>query len=612
MQQLIIDQLTSIVEKLIKESDIDDLDYQIKLQENKDKEHGDYASNIAMVIAKSFGSNPKDLAEKISKTFKLDDQVLKVEVAGPGFINFFVSELMHSEILKTIDSEKEKYGHNKSKLGKVLIEYVSSNPTGPLHVGHGRGAVFGSVLAKLLTAAGHEVDEEYYVNDYGRQMNILALSVFLRRLEWGGIDERTYIYPSLCYQGDYIKLIAKDLPSYREMREGYNDNNRPSGYSFDSIISPNRPFLGMGKRGNTEEGIDLMISKAQRILNEEIFRDPSKYQGDEVFSELRTYALNQILNMIKTDLIKLGVNHNLWFFESSLYSEEKGEDSKVNIAISELTSNNFVYEEEGALWFKSSEFKDDKDRVLQRSNGEYTYFSSDVAYHLDKYNRSYDRIINIWGSDHHGYLPRVKAAMEASGKDTNKLEVIFIQFANLVRDGKKISMSTRSGEFITLSELIDEVTADAARFFYINRKADQHLEFDLELAKKQSKDNPLYYIQYAHARICSVFNKVEYDLEEGHKNVSLSLLNAEKEIEIQKHLASFPTLIEKSAESNEPHLICYYLKDLASLFHSYYNSEKFIVDDVNLMNSRMFLLKGIKQVIFNGCEILGVNSPEEM
>ncbi|MFL2701448.1 MAG: DALR anticodon-binding domain-containing protein, partial [Gammaproteobacteria bacterium] len=245
-------------------------------------------------------------------------------------------------------------------------------------------------------------------------------------------------------------------------------------------------------------------------------------------------------------------------------------------------------------------------------NGDHTYFSSDVAYHLDKYNRSYDRIINIWGSDHHGYLPRVRAAMEASGRDTNKLEVVFIQFANLVRNGEKISMSTRSGDFITLNELMNEVTAEAARFFYINRKADQHLEFDLELAKEQTKDNPLYYIQYAHARICSVFNKVEYDLEEGHEKVDLSLLTAEKEIEIQKQLATFPALIEKAAKSNDPHLICYYLKDLASLFHSYYNSEKFIIEDSSLMISRMFLLKGVKQVIFNGLEILGVSSPEAM
>ena len=583
MQQLIIDQLTLIVQSILKESDISNSDYKIRLQENKDKEHGDYASNIAMILAKDLSLNSKDLADQISNEFPLDNQILKVEVAGPGFINFFVSKETHAQVLNAIDLKKEKYGHSKKKLGKVLIEYVSSNPTGPLHVGHGRGAVFGSVLAKLLRAAGHEVDEEYYVNDYGRQMNILTVSVWLRYLQ---NSNEEIIMSDLGYQGDYIKLIAEGL--VKENKEKY----LLSSEEHESVMS-------LLKVQKDESDIDSLISFMQKTLA-------------DGFLEIRSFALDNMLNLIKEDLDKFGVNHNLWFFESSLYSEDRGNESKANEAISKLTSNNFVYEEDGALWFKSSEFKDDKDRVLQRSNGEYTYFSSDVAYHLDKYNRAYDRIINIWGSDHHGYLPRVRAAMEASGKDTEKLEVVFIQFANLIRNGEKISMSTRSGEFISLKELLEEVTSDAARFFYINRKADQHLEFDLELAKEESKDNPLYYIQYAHARICSVFNKVKYDFTTDHKELNLSLLSTEKEIEIQKHLANFPALIEKSAKSNDPHLICYYLKDLASLFHSYYNSEKFIIEDINLMNSRMFLLKGIKQVIFNGLEILGVDSPEEM
>ena len=583
MQQLIIDQLTLIVQSILKESDISNSDYKIRLQENKDKEHGDYASNIAMILAKDLSLNSKDLADQISNEFPLDNQILKVEVAGPGFINFFVSKETHAQVLNAIDLKKENYGHSKKKLGKVLIEYVSSNPTGPLHVGHGRGAVFGSVLAKLLRAAGHEVDEEYYVNDYGRQMSILTVSVWLRYLQ---NSNKEIIMSDLGYQGDYIKLIAEGL--VKENKKKY----LLSSEEHESIMS-------LLKVQKDESDIDSLISFMQKTLA-------------DGFLEIRSFALDNMLNLIKEDLDKFGVNHNLWFFESSLYREDKGNKSKANEAISKLTSNNFVYEEDGALWFKSSEFKDDKNRVLQRSNGEYTYFSSDVAYHLDKYNRAYDRIINIWGSDHHGYLPRVRAAMEASGKDTEKLEVVFIQFANLIRNGEKISMSTRSGEFISLKELLEEVTSDAARFFYINRKADQHLEFDLELAKEESKDNPLYYIQYAHARICSVFNKVKYDFTTDHKELNLSLLSTEKEIEIQKHLANFPALIEKSAKSNDPHLICYYLKDLASLFHSYYNSEKFIIEDINLMNSRMFLLKGIKQVIFNGLEILGVDSPEEM
>ncbi len=583
MQQLIIDQLSLIVSKLLQESDVNDANYKIKLQESKDKEHGDYASNIAMILAKTLSRNPKDLAEQISKAFPLDEQILKVEIAGPGFINFFVSEESHSKILKTIDLEKEKYGHSQKQDSKVLIEYVSSNPTGPLHVGHGRGAVFGSVLAKLLSAAGHEVDEEYYVNDYGRQMSILTVSVWIRYMQNSRED---VTMSALGYQGDYIKLIADDLT--KKNKEIYLLSDK----DHERILS----FL---KIQEDEKDIDALITFMQETLA-------------EGFTEIRSFALDSMLKIIEKDLMRFGVNHNLWFFESSLYVKEQDEDCKANKAISELSSNNYVYEEDGALWFKSSDFKDDKDRVLQRSNKDHTYFSSDVAYHLDKYNRSYNRIINIWGSDHHGYLPRVEASMKALGRNTDKLEVVFIQFANLVRNGEKISMSTRSGEFITLSELLDEVTPEAARFFYINRKADQHLEFDLELAKEQSKDNPLYYIQYAHARICSVFNKAQYKPEEDSQNLDLSLLTAEKEIEIQKQLANFPSLIEKSAKSNDPHLICYYLKDLASLFHSYYNNEKFIIEDNDLMHSRLFLLKGIKQVIFNGLEILGVSSPEKM
>ena len=468
MQQKIINQLTLIVDELIKSSDVSDINYEIRLQENKDKEHGDYASNIAMILAKDLSANPKNLAEQISKDFPLDNDILKVEVAGPGFINFFVSEATHAEVLKNIDSEKAKYGHSKQKAGKVLIEYVSSNPTGPLHVGHGRGAVFGSVLANLLKAAGHEVDEEYYVNDYGRQMNILAASVWLRYLQ---NSNENISMSALGYQGDYIKLIAEGL--FKENKEKYqlSDNDQ------DSIL----PIL---KEQEDEKDIDTLISFMQSVLGEGFF-------------EIRSFALDNMLDIIKSDLINFGVKHNLWFFESSLYVGEKGGSSKADKAISDLSSNDFVYEKDGAIWFKSSELRDDKDRVLQRSNGDHTYFSSDVAYHLDKYNRSYDRIINIWGSDHHGYLPRVRAAMGASGMDINKLEVVFIQFANLVRNGEKVSMSTRSGDFITLRELINEVTPEVARFFYINRKADQHLEFDLELAKEQSKDNPLYYIQYA-------------------------------------------------------------------------------------------------------------------
>ncbi|HJL95506.1 MAG TPA: arginine--tRNA ligase, partial [SAR86 cluster bacterium] len=480
MQQQIIEKIKKILTDLYSESGIDLNEKEIRLQENKNKEHGDYASNIAMVIAKDLSEDPKIVAKRISNNFPIDDQIIKVEVAGPGFINFFIAASTHGEVLNLIDSKKASYGRSDDSMGKVLIEYVSSNPTGPLHVGHGRGAVFGSVLAKLLTVVGYEVDEEYYVNDYGRQMNILAVSVWVRYLQ---ISHKDLAMTPKGYQGDYVKSIAKDLKKEEKEKYLLNENNH-------------KKIIKILSKQEEESDIDLLISFMREVLNKGSL-------------EIRSFSLDKMLKIIKSDLKSFGVEHNLWFFESSLYKEQKTKKSDTDEAISLLQSEGFVYEEEGAMWFKSSDFRDDKDRVLKRSNGEHTYFSSDVAYHYDKYKRSYDRIINVWGSDHHGYLPRVNAAMKAIGMDVNKLEVVFIQFVNLLRNGEKIPMSTRSGEFITLKELVDEVTAEAARFFYINRKSDQHLDFDLSLAKEQSKDNPLYYVQYAHARICSVFKKHE-------------------------------------------------------------------------------------------------------
>jgi len=583
MQQQIIEKLKKILTDLYSESGIDLNEKEIRLQENKNKEHGDYASNIAMVIAKDLSEDPKIVAKRISNNFPIDDQIIKVEVAGPGFINFFIAASTHGEVLNLIDSKKASYGRSDDSMGKVLIEYVSSNPTGPLHVGHGRGAVFGSVLAKLLTVVGYEVDEEYYVNDYGRQMNILAVSVWVRYLQ---ISRKDLAMTPKGYQGDYVKSIAKDLKKEEKEKYLLNENNH-------------KKIIKILSKQEEESDIDLLISFMREVLNKGSL-------------EIRSFSLDKMLKIIKSDLKSFGVEHNLWFFESSLYKEQKTKKSDTDEAISLLQSEGFVYEEEGAMWFKSSDFRDDKDRVLKRSNGEHTYFSSDVAYHYDKYKRSYDRIINVWGSDHHGYLPRVNAAMKAIGMDVNKLEVVFIQFVNLLRNGEKIPMSTRSGEFITLKELVDEVTAEAARFFYINRKSDQHLDFDLSLAKEQSKDNPLYYVQYAHARICSVFKKHESVSKDIPTNPDTSLLTSEKEIEIQKLLATYPAVLERAAKLSEPHLICYYLKDLATLFHSYYNNEKFLIEDEKLMSARIFLLKGIKQVIFNGLEILGINSPEQM
>ena len=573
--------LVRILEDLYGDSHLNIDELKINLQENNDKKHGDLASNIALILAKPLKKNPQEIANSIRDSFIADEEITKIEVAGPGFINFFLSTKTHSEVLNEISAKKELFGKSETKNQNVLIEYVSSNPTGPLHVGHGRGAAFGSVLGALLKEAGFKVDEEYYVNDFGRQMNILAASLWLRYAQLLN-DSITMIENG--YQGEYLISIAEKLKE---------DHSNKFYRNYDSIV-------------------ELLKTEIQ---DDEIFTDSvviaiqSALEND--FNFLRDFALQAILELIKGDLLDFGVEHNFWFSESSLYDIKENETHQVDLAIEDLKARDFVYEEEDALWFKSSKFGDDKDRVLKRGNGEYTYFASDVAYHAEKYDRGYDRVINIWGSDHHGYTPRVQAAMEATKRDPEKLEIVYIQFANLLRAGKKVAMSTRSGEFITLRELMDEVTTEAARFFYVNRKADQHLDFDLDLAKDQSKDNPLYYIQYAHARICSVLKKSNaqiIDLE----SADLTLLNTEKEIEIQKTLNQYPALIERAAKSSEPHLLCYYLKDLSGLFHSYYNSEKFIIEDKKLMASRLFLLKGVKQVLVNGLSILGIKAPEEM
>lgn len=580
MKEKIQENLVKILDDLYgKELIIDELP--VTLQENSDKNHGDLASNIALILAKPLKTNPQIIANAIKDAFINDEDLIKVEVAGPGFINFFLSTKTHNEVLKQIFNEKGSYGKSEPNNQTVLIEYVSSNPTGPLHVGHGRGAVFGSVLAALLREAGFKVDEEYYINDFGRQMNILAASLWLRYAQLFN-SEINMIKNG--YQGEYLISIADSLKQIQ------SDKFYSSQEEVSILINP--------EKEEDEAFTDKIVEAVHSMLGEDFFL-------------LRNFALEEILKIIKKDLLDFGVNHNYWFSESSLYDPDGSAKSKVDKAIEELSSLGFVYEKEDAVWFRSSDFGDDKDRVLKRSNGEHTYFASDVAYHGDKYERGYDRVINIWGSDHHGYTPRVNAAMEASNRDIKKLEVVYIQFANLIRAGKKVTMSTRSGEFITLKELMDEVTTEAARFFYINRKADQHLDFDLDLAKEQSKDNPLYYIQYAHARICSVLKKsntTNKDLVDS----DLSLLDLEKEVEIQKILKQYPSVIERAAKSSEPHLICYYLKDLAGLFHSYYNSEKFIVEDEKLMNSRLFLLNGIKQVLLNGLLVLGINAPEEM
>jgi arginyl-tRNA synthetase len=577
--------LKTVLKEIGKENGIDFSNKKVSIQENKEKAHGDYASNLAMVIAKDLSKSPREVAEMITSLLPPEEWIERVNIAGPGFINFYLKKDTHNEILLRIDEGGKSFGTNNSGNGeRVLIEYVSSNPTGPLHVGHGRGAAFGSVLSQLLRIVGYKVDEEYYVNDQGRQMNILTISTWLRYLQQNGQELE---FSKKGYQGEYVEQLAKEL--LKEERTKYNLKENESD------------LLELLETQETEEDLDKLIEWGKSFLQEN-------------FEEIREFSLRAIMSSIKEDLKLFGVNHNLWFNESSMYFNKVGLPD-IDKSIKLLDESGFLYEKEEALWFKSTEFGDDKDRVVKRANGDNTYFASDISYHLDKYDRGYNRIVNVWGADHHGYLPRVSAAMEALGKNQDRLEVVFIQFANLLRNGKKVSMSTRGGEFIPLMELIEEVSSEAARFFYINRKADQHLDFDLDLAKSQTKDNPLYYIQYAHARICGVFETLKKEGRKLNQDLgldNLDLLNLDKEIEIQKMLLQYPEVISRAAEHSEPHLICYYLKDLSGLFHSYYNSERFLVDNDKLMNSRLFLLKGTKQVISNGLEILGIDAPQSM
>ena len=577
--------LKTVLKQIGEENGIDFSNKKVSIQENKEKSHGDYASNLAMVIAKDLSQTPREVAEKICSLLPSEEWIEKVNIAGPGFINFYLKKDTHNEILLLIEESGRDFGRNNSGNGeRVLIEYVSSNPTGPLHVGHGRGAAFGSVLSELLRCAGYKVDEEYYVNDHGRQMNILTISIWLRYLHQNGQELK---FSKKGYQGVYVEKLAKLLAEEEGTKYNLKENESD--------------LLELLEAQETEEDLDRLIEWGKLFLKEN-------------FEEIKEFSLREIMVSIKKDLKLFGVNHNLWFNESSMYSNEI-DISDIDKSIKLLSESGFLYEKEEALWFKSTEFGDDKDRVVKRANNDNTYFASDISYHLDKYDRGYDRIINVWGADHHGYLPRVAAAMEALGKSRDMLEIVFIQFANLLRNGEKVSMSTRGGEFIPLIELIEEVSSEAARFFYINRKADQHLDFDLDLAKSQTKDNPLYYIQYAHARICGVFETLKKEGMKLNQELgldNLNLLNLDKEIEIQKMLLQYPEVISRAAKNSEPHLICYYLKDLSGLFHSYYNSERFLVDDEKLMNSRLFLLKGTKQVISNGLEILGIGAPESM
>ncbi len=562
-----------------------DLAPNIQIERTRDSSHGDFACNIAMMLAKPARAKPRDLAETVVAAIPASHEVSKIEIAGPGFINFFLQADAITAVIPAILEAGEAFG--RSTIGndkKVQVEFVSANPTGPLHVGHGRGAAYGAAVADLLAAAGFEVHREYYVNDAGRQMDILAASVWLRYLELCGEE---LPFPSNGYKGDYVWDIAAKL--HRENGEKF----RHAWAVVHSSLPADEP-----DGGDKEAYIDAVIGQARNYL------------GDDDYRFVFETGLNYILADIRDDLMQFGIVYEEWFSEHSLTSS-----GAVSRAIARLRDSGHTYEKQGALWFRSSDFGDEKDRVLVRDNGHSTYFASDIAYHMDKLERGFERVIDVWGADHHGYVPRVKAALTALGDDADKLDVLLVQFAILYRGGEKAQMSTRSGEFVTLRQLRKEVGSDAARFFYVMRKCEQHLDFDLDLAKSQSNDNPMYYIQYAHARVCSVFRQLadkgmDYDPAKGI--ASLGRLNEAHEQALITRLSRFPELVETAALSHEPHQIAHYLRELANDFHTYYNAHQFLVADADLRDARLALISAVRQVIANGLALLGVSAPEQM
>lgn len=525
----------------------------------KRSEHGDYATNVAMVLASRYGRPPMVLAEQIVS--RLDDTsgyLQRVEIQPPGFINFFLQREAILERIRQVLHEQEQYGRLGVGQGRrVQVEFVSANPTGPLHIGHGRGAAVGDALARVLEAAGYKVFREYYVNDVGRQMEILGRSVYLRYLEMLGQEVS---FPEDHYRGEYILELAREILE----RDG---------------------------------------SRWVDVPEEEAVESFSRWAGET------------ILEGIRRDLEDFRVHYDRWFRESSLH-----EGGKVSRLLERFRTEGLVYEKDGALWFRATHFGDEKDRVVVRSDGRTTYFASDIAYHADKFERGFDLVIDVWGADHHGYVPRMKGMMRALGREPDDLQVLLVQLVNLLRDGQPVSMSTRAGQFATLREVMEEVGVDAARYIFLMRSSESHLDFDLEVAKRQERENPVYYVQYAHARICSI-------LKEAHqRNIplpradegDLSLLRLEEEWELVKHLVLYPEVIKESAQRLEPHRLTFFLDRLAADFHSYYNrgwldpAARVICNDPSLTRARLLLVQALRIVLRNALELLGVSAPEEM
>lgn len=552
---LIRDELSSIIRRAVKDAFDLDENFEPEIEIPSVAQHGDYATNTAMVLTRVLKKNPREIASRLADAITVQNPSIidRLEIAGPGFMNFFIRKEAFRRVIPLIYERQESYGRldiGKNRL--VQVEFVSANPTGPLHVGHGRGAAVGDALARILEACGYRVQREYYINDVGKQMNILGRSLYLRYLELLG---KPVDFPEDHYRGDYMKDLARQF--YEEMGSKYLD-----------------------------------------VPEEEALPVCSKY------------AAGKILDGIRKDLEDFRVTYDEWFSEEKLHRE-----GMVEKAIDELRNRGFIYEQDGAIWFKSSLFGDEKDRVVVRSNGAKTYFAADIAYHWNKMQRGFDTIIDIWGADHHGYVPRLKAVVEALGLNPEKLKVILVQLVNLLRGGQPVAMSTRAGEFVTLREVMDEVGVDAARYMFLTRRSDSPLDFDLELAKAQSSENPVYYVQYAHARISSLFEVarergIKLDLEKAMKH--LDRLEEPQEIQIMKLLAEFPFVLRKSAESLEPHRIPYYLHELASAFHPYYNHHRILTDDEALTQARLALAGAIHIVLKIALNLIGLSAPDKM
>ncbi|MDH3977292.1 MAG: arginine--tRNA ligase [Gammaproteobacteria bacterium] len=561
-----------------------DAELKPELERTRDRQHGDYACNIAMRLAKPMRNKPRDIAGQIVDLLPESGLIEKVEIAGPGFINFHLTAAaLHGELTSILE-RGERYGHGDLGAGrKILLEYVSANPTGPLHVGHGRHAAYGATVANLLKATGHEVHEEYYVNDAGRQMDILALSVWIRMLQAGGIKVEL---PSNGYRGQYIPDIA-------EMAA--ND----FGNAVDASLLPDTQKLPAdAPDGDADIYLDTWIEHARATL------------GETTFLGILNCALESILGDIREDMAEFGARPDAWFSERSLM-----DSGAVEKALKKIEANGKTYEQDGAIWFKATDYGDEKDRVVVRDNGRTTYFASDIAYHLQKRERGYDTLLDIWGADHHGYIPRVRAGIEAMGESPDCLEVRLVQFVALFRGEEKQKMSTRSGEFITLRELREEVGNDAARFFFVMRSNEQHLDFDLELAKSQSNDNPVYYIQYAHARVWSVMRELETrGLKWSAETAAAHLdrLTEEHEQALIQRLVRYPEILELAARQCAPQHLVHYLRELANELHTYYNAHRFIVDDTELRDARLLLINAVRQVLKNGLALTGVSAPESM